>query len=229
MPLPKNFGAFRHDCWSAQLFTSRSRASTDAGPPSAVEGVTSDGDAELMLRARDGDDAAFEVLVERFRHPLYGFLFRMVNGQAVAEELAQETFLRMYRSKSSDAANAKLATWMYRIAADLAIQHQRNGGGEQTNTVPAGDRREDNSAARTNVPDSSPSAELISLRRDRVAALRLQMDALPEDERIAVLLHKYQGLDYGEIAAVLTVSESAAKSLLLRGYETLWKKLPEFM
>jgi RNA polymerase sigma-70 factor (ECF subfamily) len=196
------------------------------GAPSA-EDVSCGDDAELMLRTKDGDDAAFEVLVEKFHRPLVGFLFRMVNERGVAEELAQETFLRMYRSRSSYAVNAKSAIWMYRIAAGLAIQHEHNGRWKRTNASPSGDHREENSATQAYVP--TVSAGQGGQRHELLTALRLQIEALPDDQRIAVLLHKYQGLDYPEIAAVLAISESETKSLLLRAYGSLREKLRNFM
>src|SRR5579863_8018308 len=88
-------------------------------------------DTDLMLRAQAGDDAAFDVLVERFRRPMIGFMYRMAHNQAVAEELAQEVFLRVYRSRQSYAAEAKFSTWLYRIATNLALNHVRDTRSER--------------------------------------------------------------------------------------------------
>ena len=95
------------------------RASRTALPAPAEPGFALLTDAEIMLRVKAGDDAAFDHLVEKFRRPLVGFLYRMARNQAVAEELAQEVFLRVYRSRKTYKVEAKFTTWMYRIATNL--------------------------------------------------------------------------------------------------------------
>src|SRR5947209_19487380 len=89
----------------------------------SYEGLT---DAEVMLRVKAGDDAAFDHLVEKFRRPIISFMYRMARNQAVAEELGQEVFLRIYRSRHTYAAEAKFTTWLYRIATNLAVNHARD-------------------------------------------------------------------------------------------------------
>src|ERR1700732_4070507 len=84
-------------------------------------------DAELMLRVRDGDQASFGLLLEKHRSPVIHFLYRMVQNPAVAEELAQEVFLRVYKSRSSYEASAKFTTWLFRIAAHLGLNWIRDG------------------------------------------------------------------------------------------------------
>ena len=83
-------------------------------------------DAEVMLRVAAGDDGAFDYLVEKYRRPMISFMYRMTHNQAVAEELAQEVFLRVYRSRQTYAASAKFTTWLYRIATNLAVNHARD-------------------------------------------------------------------------------------------------------
>jgi RNA polymerase sigma-70 factor (ECF subfamily) len=164
-------------------------------------------DAEVMLRVAAGDNAAFDYLVAKYRRPLVHFMYRMSRNQAVAEELAQEAFLRVYRSRSTYAAEAKFTTWLYRIATNLAVNHAR-------------DHRYDKSAV---------SLEQSLLRRERLARIRQTVQDLPERQRTAVLMHKYQGLDYRQIGEVLKLSESATKSLLFRAYETLREELKDLV
>jgi RNA polymerase sigma-70 factor (ECF subfamily) len=182
-----------------------------------------------MLRAKDGEVAAFEVLVDKFRRPLVSFLFRIAHDQSVAEELAQETFLRMYRSRKTYAAGAKLTTWIYRIATSLAANHIRDARQESAKVAVSIDERDEQAGLTPDVAGSSPSSEQAILRRERLAAIRRHIDALPERQRLAVLMHKYQGLDYQEIAEVLELSESATRSLLFQGYATLQQKLREYV
>src|ERR1700719_417056 len=88
-------------------------------------------DAQLMLRVRDGDEESFRVLLDKHRNPLVHFLYRMVKEQAVSEELAQEVFLRIYRSRATYEPTARFTTWMFRIATHLALNWVRDGKKEK--------------------------------------------------------------------------------------------------
>ena len=201
-------------------------ASTSALPSASLSGFASLTDAEIMLRVKAGDDSAFNHLVEKFRRQLVGFLYRMARNHAVAEELAQEVFLRVYRSRGTYKASAKFTTWMYRIAVNLAVNHARDTRGRR-GEVSLDEPTEGGAAFE--VADGEPTAEQELLHRERMRAIRSHLEALPERQRLAVLMHKYQGLDYREIAKVLKLSESATKSLLFRAYETLRESLKEFL
>ena len=192
----------------------------------SYEGLT---DAEVMLRVKAGDDAAFDHLVEKFRRPIISFMYRMAHNQAVAEELAQEVFLRIYRSRATYAADAKFTTWMYRIATNLAVNHARDSKAERVESTVSIDEADEDTGLTIDVADPHLSAEQSLLRRERLAAIRRHVEALPERQRVAVFMHKYQGMDYRQIAEVLKLSESATKSLLFRAYETLRERLKEFI
>ena len=186
-------------------------------------------DAEVMLRVAAGDDGAFDYLVEKYRRPMISFMYRMTHNQAVAEELAQEVFLRVYRSRQSYAASAKFTTWLYRIATNLAVNHARDTKHERPENIVNIDEPDTDTGLTVDVPDGSLNAEQTILRRERLAAIRRQVEALPERQRMAVVMHKYQNMDYKQIAAVLKLSESATKSLLFRAYETLRETLKQFL
>jgi RNA polymerase sigma-70 factor (ECF subfamily) len=186
-------------------------------------------DAEVMLLAGTGDDSAFGYLVEKFRRPIISFMYRMTHNQAIAEELAQEVFLRVYRSRSSYQAEAKFSTWLYRIATNLAVNHARDTRSERMAPTVNLDEPDPETGTTPDVSDAKPTIEADILRDERMAAIRKHVMALPERQRVAVLMHKYQGLDYKEIGKVLKLSESATKSLLFRAYETLRERLKEFV
>lgn len=186
-------------------------------------------DAEVMLLAGTGDDSAFEYLVDKFRRPIVSFMYRMTHNQAVAEELAQEVFLRVYRSRSSYQAEAKFSTWLYRIATNLGVNYARDTRSERTAPSVNLDEPDPETGTTPDVADATPTVEVEILRQERLAAIRKHVMALPERQRTAVLMHKYQGLDYKEIGNVLKLSESATKSLLFRAYETLRERLKEFV
>jgi RNA polymerase sigma-70 factor, ECF subfamily len=181
-----------------------------------------DCDAELMLRVKDGDGASFGVLLEKHRGSVFHFLYRMMQNQAVAEELAQEVFLRVYRSRASYEPTAKFTTWLYRIATHLALNAIRDGKNERLQERL--DEHSDDMPARQ-VQDTRPSVEQAMLYQARLDEVRRAVAALPEKQRAAVLMHKYQEMEYTQIARVLSCSESAVKSLLFRAYETLRARL----
>ena len=186
-------------------------------------------DAQVMLRVRDGDDAAFNYLVQRYRRPIISYMFRMVHNAAIAEELAQEVFLRVYRSRTGYAADAKFTTWLYRIATNLAVNHARDHKHERPEEKASLDEINEETGLSLDLADGRPNVEQEILRRERLRAIRQQVEALPERQRVAVMMHKYQELDYRRIAEVLHLSESATKSLLFRAYETLRKSLKDFV
>jgi RNA polymerase sigma-70 factor (ECF subfamily) len=201
---------------------------SNAGVGARVE-VDPESDAALMLRLAAGEEACFTVLAEKYHRPMIHFLFRMVRNQAVAEELAQEVFLRVYRSRESYRAEAKFTTWLYRIATNLAVNYARDTRRERGAQTVYLDAPDEETGTTPDVADDRPNVEQRLMRSERMAAIRAQVMALPERQRAAVLMHKYQGLDYRQIGEVLKLSESATKSLLFRAYQTLRDKLKDFV
>ncbi|MGO9897599.1 MAG: RNA polymerase sigma factor [Bryobacteraceae bacterium] len=181
-----------------------------------------DYDAELMLRVKDGDGASFAVLLEKHRSSVIHFVYRMVRNQAIAEELAQEVFLRVYRSRSSYEPTAKFTTWLFRIATHLALNSLRDGKNQRYEER-LDDQVEDLPVRQ--VADHRPSVEQSMVFEARLDEVRRAVASLPDKQRAAVLMHKYEELEYSQIARVLNCSESAVKSLLFRAYETLRARL----
>ena len=179
-------------------------------------------DVQLMLDVKAGDEESFALLLRKYRTPLINFLYRMVHDLAVAEDLAQEVFLRVYRARQEYVPSAKFTTWMFRIATNLALNSVRDNRHRQMEVsmdqaVDCGEGTQRS----LEVPDRAPTAEQELVARTRAESIMKAIHGLPEKQRAAVLLHKYQELEYGEIARVLECSESALKSLLFRAYETL--------
>jgi RNA polymerase sigma-70 factor (ECF subfamily) len=185
-------------------------------------------DAEIMLRVREGDDSGFSILIEKYRKQIVHFMFRMSRNQAVAEELAQEVFLRVYRSRQTYRAEAKFSTWLYRIATNLGVNHARDTKYERTAQNVYLDQPDPETGTSPDVADSTLSVEQELVRDERMQAIRKHVMALPERQRSAVLMHKYQEMDYKEIGEILKLSESATKSLLFRAYQTLRENLKDF-
>jgi RNA polymerase sigma-70 factor (ECF subfamily) len=207
-------------------------AGVPSRPQVAAEAAAPGGevtDADVMLRVKAGDEAAFDSLVQKYRRPIVSFMYRMAHNAAAAEDLAQEVFLRVYRSRQSYEATAKFTTWLYRIATNLAVNHARDTRRERPENMVSLDEPDDESGRTLDVADSTLSAEETLVRRERMAAIRQRVQGLPERQRLAVVMHKYQQMDYQQIAEVLKLSESATKSLLFRAYETLREQLKEFI
>jgi RNA polymerase sigma-70 factor (ECF subfamily) len=184
--------------------------------------ATFEHDAELMLRVREGDAQSFSLLLAKHRGPVIHCLYRMIQNQAVAEELAQEVFLRVYRSRASYEPTAKFTTWLFRIASHVALNHIRDGKHERHQESLDGEGTE---GIGRQVASRAPTVEQEMVRESRLAEVRRTVELLPAKQRAAVLMHKYQEMDYAQIAAALECSESAVKSLLFRAYETLRAKL----
>ena len=181
-----------------------------------------DPDAELMLRVKEGDEASFALLLDKHRSSVIHFLYRMVQNRAISEELAQEVFLRVYRSRETYEATAKFTTWLFRIATHVALNWLRDR--RQERSQESLDDDGDDKHAR-HVPDRSPLVEQRMVAEVKADEIRRAVAALPDKQRAAVLMHKYEEMEYAQIARVLSCSESAVKSLLFRAYETLRARL----
>ncbi len=181
-------------------------------------------DVQLMLDVKAGDEQSFALLLQRYRTPLVNFLYRMVRNREQAEDLAQEVFLRVYRARKDYVPSAKFTTWLFRIATNLALNSVRDNRYQRMEIsldAPVTTDAEDGDERAVDVAEKHANIEQHLVEEVRRKMIRHAVDKLPEKQRAAVLLHKYQELDYNEIAKILECSDSALKSLLFRAYETL--------
>ena len=179
-------------------------------------------DTRLMLQVKEGDGTSFEVLLGKYRRPVVSYLNRMVQNQSIAEELAQEVFLRVYRARSSYEPTAKFTTWLFKIATHLALNSVRDRKHEKLHKS-LSETVEDRQPL--DVPDLRRNREQELVAETRLQLVRDAISSLPEKQRAAVLMHKYEELDYAQIADALGCSVSAVKSLLFRAYEMLRSRL----
>jgi RNA polymerase sigma-70 factor (ECF subfamily) len=186
-----------------------------------MSAITVGPDAELMLRVKAGDERSFADLLARYRDPVVNFLYRMVQNTAIAEELAQDVFLRVYRARAGYEPSAKFTTWLYRIATNVALNHIRDG--RMSRQTAAIDDPESDVGRELRSPDANIEEQMVA--QSLGWEIRQAVMALPGKQRAAVLLHKYEELDYKQIATALDCSESAVKSLLFRAYESLRERL----
>ena len=177
-----------------------------------------------MLDVKAGDEQSFALLLHRYRSPLVNFLYRMVRNREQAEDLAQEVFLRVYRARADYVPSAKFTTWLFRIATNLALNSVRDNRYQRMEVsldAPVTVDAEEGDEKALDVAEKHPNIEEHLVEEARRKMIRHAIDKLPDKQRAAVLLHKYQELDYNEIARILDCSESALKSLLFRAYEML--------
>lgn len=185
-------------------------------------------DVQLMLDVKAGDEESFDFLLGKYRSPLVNFLNRMVRDQSTAEDLAQEVFLRVYRARHKYNPSAKFTTWLFRIATNLALNSIRDRRYQKLEFSIDTPADEEDSAPRE-LPAREMRIDEHMIERDRAEFIQRAIASLPERQRVAILLHKYEEMDYGEIAGILECSESALKSSLFRAYETLRVQLAPLM
>jgi RNA polymerase sigma-70 factor (ECF subfamily) len=181
-------------------------------------------DLTLMMRVKEGDREAFSELIRRFRKPLINFLYRILANPAEAEDLAQEVFVRVFQSASRYEPKASFTTWLYRIATNLALNHIRDHRPHQMISVDSTEE-EDPKGGTLQLPDPQPLVEEAMLEQERVRQIRKAVANLPENQRLALVLTKYQGRSLKETAEILKCSEAAVKSLIFRAYSTLRERL----
>jgi RNA polymerase sigma-70 factor, ECF subfamily len=179
-------------------------------------------DVELMLRVRDGDREAFSVLVQRYRRPLMNFIYRFTSDPGLSEELTHEVFLKAFQAAPKYEPTAGFSTWLYRIATNATLNHLRDDKPQLSCSVEAA-KNEKTSPFEVRDPKALMEDELIE--QERIAEIRKALRSLPENQRLAVILTKYQDLSVKETARVLKLSEAAVKSLIFRAYSSLRERL----
>ena len=200
---------------------SRNPSSSGGFDPSAEANLREvDPDVRLMLAFRAGDLSAFEGLFQRWAPRLLRYLGRMVCDRAVAEELAQEVFLRVHRARDRYKPEARFSTWIYRIATNLALNELRR----PHHRDPHHSMDEDDGF--TLAAEGSPVDAVVHARLRSEAAVR-ELEGLPERQRAALWLVAVEELAYADVAAALDVSEKAVKALVHRARSTVAAKLRE--
>ena len=194
--------------------------------PVDAEGDLSDAqDKALMRRLAGGDDSALRELVEKYQRAVYGTLAKMLGDPVEAQDLAQQVFLRIYRAAGGYRETARFKTWMFTILRNLAFNEHRRRG--RATHVPLDSEEGE---PRMDLPDqATPAADTTLQKAEMMRAINRAILALPEQQRLAVILRRYDELSYEEIAAILKTSVPATKSLLFRARETLRRALNDYL
>jgi RNA polymerase sigma-70 factor (ECF subfamily) len=170
-------------------------------------------DAELMARLGAGDMTALDQLAQRHQGRIFVLAYRLLGDWHRAEDVVQETFLRLRQAARSYEPQAKFTTWLYRIVHNLSIDQQRRAGGTPRHVEAALEERQD------------APADDAAARRECARLVQKAVAELPDRQRQVVVLHRYEGLSHTEISEVTGWSKSAVESLLVRAYENLREKL----
>ena len=193
-------------------------------------GWESDPDIELMERVRQGDQAAFRELFAKYSASLANFAFRFVGNRHRAEELAQDTFLQIFRARKRYEPRARFATYLYRVATNLCLNELRRFDYQGKLEPLEGNPISEGVEGSRELPDGDlPTAEehLAGLETSR--RIQKVLDALPPNQKSALLLSRVEGFSYQEVAECLESSESAVKSLIFRATQTLRTKLRDLV
>jgi len=191
--------------------------------------VRDDSDESLMLRYRDGDVRAFELLVTRHRKALFNFILRFVRDTAQAEDVTQETFLRLVKGADAYERQAKFTTWLYTIARNLCVDAARRGKHRKAASLDAPLGDEDGSASLLDlVPDGAAGVDRQAQSRELAVRLRQAIEALPDEQREIFLLREVADLQFNEIANVIGCPENTVKSRMRYALEKLREALEEY-
>ncbi|MCA9057552.1 MAG: sigma-70 family RNA polymerase sigma factor [Planctomycetaceae bacterium] len=183
-----------------------------------------------MLQVADGNDQAFTELVVRYQDRLVGFFFHLMRDRTVAEDLAQDVFLRIYRARERYEPTARFSTWLFRIAHNLASNHKR--GISRRREIPLGSRSDDSDLRPQEEMLAEKSALMPTRRADASEmqeVVRNALDDLGERQKMAVVLHKFEGMSYQDIGEIMGLGTVAVKSLLSRARCKLRDSLEKFL
>jgi RNA polymerase sigma-70 factor (ECF subfamily) len=201
-------------------------AQTPAVQDTAADGASDEESVRLMLRVRDGDTRAFERLVELHQGAVIGTVYRMLNNLDDAHDIAQQVFIRVWRSAPRYEVTAKFTTWLYTITRNLVFNETRRRSRRREVSI---EQENDDDPPKHFADHSVPGADENLAKAEFHDALEKAIAALPEKQRLAVILRGRQDLPYEEICAILKMSLPAVKSLLFRARNDLRKNLARFL
>ncbi len=191
--------------------------------------VQTDPDAALMLRVKRGDRAAFTELVDKYKQPVMNFVFRSLRDEIEAEDLAQNVFLQVYKSRSRYKQTAKFTTFLFTIARNLCLNELRRRSRHPAESLEETHTDNEDQPARQIEDKTQIAAPENVLHSELAEKIEEALNELPENQRSAILLCRQDDLSYEEIAKILRCSLSATKSLIHRGREALKEKLKPYL
>jgi RNA polymerase sigma-70 factor (ECF subfamily) len=201
-----------------------------AAQQSPEPGWRDDPDVNLMQRVRDGDTVAFRELFAKYSEATVNFAYRFVNNRPRAEELAQDTFLQIYRARGRYEAKARFTTYLYRVVTNLCLNELRRFDYQGKTEPLEGRPLENGEEGSRELPDRTlPEVEDLLAGLETGDRIKNVLDKLPQNQKSALLLSRVEGLSYQEVAECLETTESAVKSLIFRATQTLREELADLL
>lgn len=175
-----------------------------------------------MLAFQAGNLGAFQSLFAKYQKKIIGFCYRFCADQAMAEELAQEVFLNVYRGAANYQPKARFSTWLFQIATNVCLNEMRKEKyRHKTDSMDAGATTDEDGIRGRELPDSSRDPDALLEQRERETVLQQALMGLPEKQRLALSLRVLNDFSYQEIGSQIRCSESAVKTLIHRGRQHL--------
>ncbi len=182
---------------------------------------------DLMARIAQGDNEAFEILVNRHQTSILNLIYRFIGDRTYAKDLAQEVFIRVWRAAKAYKPEAKFTTWIYRITKNLCFNELKSSRRKKWFSFHQSDDQS-GETIEDRLSDAAPSAEDLLLEKERSRQISEALQSLPDNQRMALILKRYDDLSYQEIAQILGCSVSAVESLLVRAKRSLQEKLKNY-
>jgi len=189
------------------------------------EDYREDPDTQLMMAFAAGDDGAFEKIIDRFQRQVYGVVRRYLGKSSSAEDCAQEVFLRLFKMRRSYKPKARLGTLVYRIASNLCMNFARDEARRKMLALDASYGADEEPLAAAVADPGAVAPDMALESRERAVIVRRALNCIPDRQRMAIILHRFEGLSYAEIADALETNIDAVKSLLSRARASLAEEL----
>ena len=186
-------------------------------------------DENLMTRVKNGDALAFSILMDRYKQAVVNLVVYTVGDNIDSEDIAQQVFIRVYRNAATYEVRSKFTTWLFTITKNLALNEIRRRKRHPTDSLDVVEQEEDYTKTKQ-YPDTKAVPPDDSMMNDEMQkCLKAVLEALPERQRLALLMFQEQGLSYEEISEVLEISLASTKSLIFRARDALKKTLKEYL
>jgi len=184
----------------------------------------SDKEKDLLLKARNGDVKAFETIIEDYQKKVFNIALRMIGNHDDASELAQEVFIRIFKSLKNFKGESSLSTWIYRITTNVCLDELRKRKNKNIVSLDE-DVKQDDGEIKRQVEDARPTPDVIAEKNEVLRVVKEAILSLPEDQRTVIILRDIQGFSYDEIAKIMNCPEGTVKSRINRSRQILRDRL----
>jgi RNA polymerase sigma-70 factor (ECF subfamily) len=189
--------------------------------------MTVDKDTGFMLAFKAGDENAFKILLDKFSSPILNFAYRFISNRNDAEDIAQEVFVKVYKSKDRYEPVSKFSSWLYAVAANTCLDYKKRKKKDILyHSMPVELHDDDNK--QLDIADTSGKSVESTVEQSRIDdTVKKALNLLAENQRLTLILKEYEDKSYEEIADILDISISSVESLIFRARQNLKKQLAD--